>query len=104
MRSRPSMRLRLLLSLSLALPAIDIISASVCHAAPTTPLAGSQQVDEQTEFEKGRNAYRAQKYDEADTRFLRMLDPKAGILHDKVLIKQARMYWAATLIAEHHDE
>ncbi len=61
-------------------------------------------MDEQAEFEKGRNAYRAQKYDEADARFLRMLDPQHGTLHDKVLIKQARMYWAATLLAEHQDE
>ena len=80
----------------------------VCWAAPVPPappaLAPAQPVDEQTELEKGRNAYRAQKYDEADARFLRMLDPKNGILHDRVLIKQARMYWAATLIAEHHDE
>ena len=63
-----------------------------------------ESLDEQSEFEKGRNAYRAKQYDEADARFLRMLDPEHGTLHDKVLIKQARMYWAATRLAMHHDE
>ena len=33
-----------------------------------------------------------------------MLDPEHGTLHDKVLIRQARMYRAAALIALHHGE
>jgi len=81
----------------------------VSYAAPPPPAPPSaapvaEAVDEQSEFEKGRNAYRAQKYEEADARFLKMLDPEHGTLHDKVLIRQARMYRAASLIALHHDE
>jgi len=68
------------------------------------PQASPGPISEQSEFEKGKNAYRAQKYEEAETRFLQMLDPRTGTLHDKILIRQARMYLAATLLAEHHDE
>jgi hypothetical protein len=76
--------------------------ARVARAAPS-PSAASEPVDEQSEFEKGRNAYRAKQFEEADVRFLRMLDPEHGTLHDKVLIKQARMYRAAALVAEHQE-
>jgi hypothetical protein len=86
-------------------------AAGVSYAAPPTPVPPAAPpalapgaVDEQAEFDKARNAYRAQKYDEADARFIQMLDPEHGTLHDKVLIRQARMYWAATRLAEHHDE
>jgi hypothetical protein len=98
----------------LLLPAVGLLAAALgrvtpAEAAPTpapaSPVASTAvTVDEQSEFEKGRNAYRAQKYDEADARFLTMLAPQHGTLHDKVLIKQARMYWAATLLALHHEE
>jgi hypothetical protein len=112
MRGLSSMRPRLLLSLGPVFLAAVTATTRPCWAGPTTPAApappqaapANPVVDEQTEFDKGRNAYRAQKYDEADTRFLKMLDPKDGILHDKVLIKQARMYWAATRIAQHQNE
>jgi hypothetical protein len=108
------MRARPLLPL-LALVAAEVGRASVCLAAPPPPLApppatttppavAPGAVDEQAEVEKGRNAYRAQKYDEADARFIQMLDPEHGTLHDKVLIRQARMYWAATRLAEHHED
>jgi hypothetical protein len=96
------------LGVSLAVCAVGLAHPAACLAqpppAPAPAVQPSEPVDEQSEFEKGRNAYRAQKYDEADARFLRMLDPQHGTLHDKVLIKQARMYWAATLLAEHQDE
>jgi tetratricopeptide (TPR) repeat protein len=62
--------------------------------------AEAQDVDEQAEFEKGRNAYRAQQYDEADVRFRQMLDAQKGTVHDPVLVNQARMYWAASLLAK----
>lgn len=107
MRGLPSMTPRLLLPLALALVAVEVASPRVCRAGPTpqpAAPAGPQPVDEQTEFEKARNAYRAQKYDEADARFLKLLDPKTGLLHDRVLITQARMYWAATRIAQHHED
>ena len=84
-------------------------AATPSHAAPgapqpPVPVVAPGAFDEQAEFEKGRNAYRAQKYDEADARFIQMLDPEHGTLHDKVLVRQARMYWAATRLAQHHDE
>jgi hypothetical protein len=102
------MRARLLLP-ALALVAVALGRVTPVYAAPPpapAPAAAPSavMVDEQSEFEKGRNAYRAQKYDEADARFLTMLDPQHGTLHDKVLIKQARVYWAATLLALHHEE
>jgi hypothetical protein len=104
------MRTRSLLSLLLVLVAVEGGRTRPCRAQPPPapaapgPAVAAGPVDEQAEFEKGRNAYRAQRFDEADARFLRMLDPQHGTLHDKVLIKQARMYWAATLLAEHQNE
>src|SRR5665213_1013704 len=57
-------------------PALALVAAALgrvtpVYAAPppaTAPAAAPAAVivDEQSEFEKGRNAYRAQKYDEAD--------------------------------------
>jgi hypothetical protein len=91
-------------ALALVVTGILVGSSRPGRAAPP-PLPGAPEaIDEQSEFEKGRNAYRARQYDEADTRFLRMLDPQHGTLHDRVLIRQARMYRAATLIAQHHDD
>jgi hypothetical protein len=104
------MRLRRLFPVALAF-LLEAGFASRVSAAPQVPAAPPPPpalapgvVDEQAEFDKGRNAYRAQKYDEADARFIQMLDPEHGTLHDKILIRQARMYWAATRLAQHHDE
>jgi tetratricopeptide (TPR) repeat protein len=66
--------------------------------------AGAQTVDEQAEFKKGRYAYEAKSYDDADALFRRMLDPQTGTLHDKGLVNEARMYWGATLIARGHKD
>jgi tetratricopeptide (TPR) repeat protein len=66
--------------------------------------AGAQSVDEQTDLKKGRYAYAAKSFDEADAMFRRMLDPKTGTLHNAVLINEARMYWGATLIAKGKKE
>ncbi len=95
MRIRTFFVVPLAVSLGLGTLAIPRVS----RAAPAANPSG----DEQSEFEKGRNAYRAQKYDEADARFFNMLDPEHGTLHDRLLIKQARMYWAATQLALHRD-
>jgi tetratricopeptide (TPR) repeat protein len=59
---------------------------------------GAQTVDEQAEFKKGRYAYIAKSYDDADALFRKMLDPQSGTLHDKVLVNEAHMFWGATLI------
>jgi tetratricopeptide (TPR) repeat protein len=56
--------------------------------------------DEPSELAKGRYAYGAHSYDDADTAFRAMLDPKTGTVHDSVLVNEARMYWGATLIAK----
>jgi hypothetical protein len=111
MRGFSSMRPWLPTCLAVALSSPLCLLPTLAWAAPTPPAApppqaapGAPVIDEQTELDKARNAYRAQKYDEADSRFLKMLDPKDGTLHDKVLIKQARMYWAATRIAQHQNE
>jgi len=99
------MRPRLLFALLLVAPGSVALTSRVCRAAPAPAApAPAPVVDEESEFEKGRNAYRAQKYDEADARFLQMLDPEHGTLHDKVLVKQARMYWAATRLALRQKE
>ncbi len=58
------------------------------------------RADEQSELDKGRNAYLARQYDEADARFRTMLDPKSGTLHDSALVSQAYMYWGAVKIAK----
>jgi hypothetical protein len=62
------------------------------------------QVDEQGELDKGRNAYLAHQYDQADGRFHDMLDTKNGTLRDKVLVNQARMYWAAVKLAKNQPD
>ena len=54
--------------------------------------------DEQSDFDKGRAAYEAKNYEDADKRFRTMLDPATGSLKDAGLIKQARAYWAAVEI------
>jgi hypothetical protein len=55
---------------------------------------------EQTDLEKGRAAYHARQFDEADARFRTMLDAKTGSLRDPVLVTQARMYWGAVMMAK----
>ncbi len=79
--------------LPLAALAVVLVTAGVARAQ-------GQAVDEQSEFEKGRNAYIAHQLNEADDRFQKMLDPKAGTLHDRILVNQARMYWGAVKIAK----
>ena len=83
-----------------ALSTLAVAVAIVTVAAE----AGAQTVDEQTEFKKGRYAYAAKSYVDADALFRKMLDPKTGTLRDKVLINEARMYWGATLIATGRKE
>lgn len=53
------------------------------------------RADEQSDLDKGRAAYDAKNYEEADRRFRVMLDPATGTLKDASYVKQARMYWGA---------
>lgn len=55
--------------------------------------------DERADFEKGRNAFLAKDYLEADARFAAMLDPTNGSLHSKEAITQAQMYWGAVKLS-----
>lgn len=81
------------------------MNASKWAAASLVALAialspGVAAADEQSELEKGRNAYYAQQYAEADTRFRELLDPATGTLHEPALIAQARMLWGAVKYAQ----
>ena len=62
-------------------------------------VAPAARGDEQSDLDKGRAAYEAKSYEDADARFRAMLDPVTGSLKDPGLIKQARMYWAAVMIS-----
>jgi hypothetical protein len=62
--------------------------------------SGPACADEQSEVDKIRAAYLAQKYDDAEIRLREMVDPKHPTLHDPALAAQARMYLAAVLIAK----
>ncbi len=57
--------------------------------------------DEQSELDKGRNAFLARKYDEAAARFRSMLDPVTGVVRDPIFVSQARFFWGAALLAQH---
>ena len=73
---------------ALAFAALCLSAGSVAHA------------DEVSDFEKGRAAYAAKNFDDADRRFREMLDSRTGSLHDPTLINEARMYWGASLYAK----
>ena len=51
------------------------------------------------DFEKGKNAYIAKDFTEADARFRAMLDPNTGSLKSPELIDEARMFLGASLFA-----
>jgi len=76
----------------------SLLAAAVVAVCLTT--GAVVRADEQSELEKGRNAYLARQYDEADARFRTMLAPKTGTLHDSTLVTQAYMYWGAVKIAQ----
>lgn len=62
--------------------------------------AGAALADEQSDLEKARAAYIGRRYDEAEERFRALLDPAKGPMKDPLLYNQARMFWAATLVAK----
>jgi tetratricopeptide (TPR) repeat protein len=64
------------------------------------PFVRRASADEPSDLAKGRYAYGAGGYDEADAAFRAMLAPTTGTLHDSVLVNEARMYWGATLVAK----
>jgi hypothetical protein len=60
--------------------------------------------DDQTDVAKARAAYEAKNYDDADRRLWSMLNPDSGTLKDAALRTQARMYWAATMLARKNPQ
>jgi hypothetical protein len=73
-----------------------LVAAALAACLTAAPRA---RADEQSDFEKGRAAYATKNYEDADRRFREMLAPNGGTLHDPALIADARMYWAATMLA-----
>jgi hypothetical protein len=73
--------------------------ALVC-AAPRTARAADPRAD----LEKAHNAYAAHKYEDAESRLRALLDAKTGTLKDPDNIADARMYLAATLLAEKKND
>jgi hypothetical protein len=68
-------------------------------------IAGTAVADEQADFEKGRNAYLARQYQDAEARFSAMVDPKSErALHSATLIDHAHTYLGATLMALGHPK
>jgi hypothetical protein len=72
--------------------------ALVCAAAP------SARADPRADLEKAHNAYAAHKYEDAESRLRALLDAKTGTLKDPDNIADARMYLAATLLAEKKND
>lgn len=80
------------------LPGRGIVAAAM--AALLCALPRPARADARTDLEKAHNAYAAHKYDDAETRLRALLDAKTGTLKDPDNIADARMYLAATLLAE----
>ena len=67
-------------------------------------IAAPARADDQTDVAKARAAYEAKNYDDADRRLWSMLNPDSGTLKDAGLRTQARMYWAATMLARKNPQ
>lgn len=63
-------------------------------------IGAAAAADEQTDFDKGRNAYLSRDYAGAEARFRAMLDPKGErALRSPTLVEHAHVYLGATLMA-----
>src|SRR5260221_607416 len=61
--------------------------------------ARSALADDQAEFDKGRLAFEAKQYMDAEARFRTMVDPKSErVLHSPTLLDNAHVYLAATFL------
>ncbi len=67
-------------------------------------LAPTARADAASDLEKAHNAYVARQYDEAEMRLRALLDAKTSTLVDPDKIADARMYLAATLLAEKKND
>src|SRR5581483_6970066 len=71
------------------------------RAAALCLIVGTAFADDQTNFEKGRNAFLTKDYADAEARFRGMLDPKSETaLHSPTLIDHAHTYLGATLVEQ----
>lgn len=62
--------------------------------------ASTAAADDQADFDKGRLAFEAKQYQDAEARFRAMVDPKSErVLHSPTLLDHAHVYLAATLLA-----
>jgi hypothetical protein len=78
--------------------------AAVAAALAGVTLAPAARADASADLEKAHNAYVARQYDEAEMRLRALLDAKTGTLVDPDKVADARMYLAATLLAEKKNE
>jgi hypothetical protein len=76
----------------------------VAAVAVGVTLAPAARADATADLEKAHNAYVARQYDEAEMRLRALLDAKTGTLVDPDKVADARMYLAATLIAEKKND
>jgi tetratricopeptide (TPR) repeat protein len=80
-------------------PVWTLFVAAAAVAAALT-VSSRAHADAQADFEKARAAYRAHSYDDAESRFSALLDPKAAEKLELAVASQARMYLGATYLAE----
>ncbi|HEY3822898.1 MAG TPA: hypothetical protein VGL81_37290 [Polyangiaceae bacterium] len=80
----------------------SFVAASLAALVCATP--GVARADAKTDLEKAHNAYVAHRYDDAEARLRALLDPATSELKDPDLIADARMYLAATLLAEKKND
>lgn len=76
----------------------------VAAVAVGVTLAPTARADAAADLEKAHNAYVAHQYDEAEMRLRALLDAKTGTLVDPDKVADARMYLAATLLAEKKND
>jgi hypothetical protein len=84
-------------------PARRVCGPSVCALAVGMALflaSGRVQADGLSDLEKAHNAYVAHKYDDAEARLRTLLDLRTGALQDPDNVADARMYLAASLLAQ----
>lgn len=76
----------------------SLVALAVAVALATA--ASSARADPDTDLEKAHDAYVARNYPDAESRLQILLDPKTGVLRDPEKVAEARMYLAASLLAE----
>jgi TM2 domain-containing membrane protein YozV len=79
-----------------------VVAASIVALVCAAP--GLARADAKDDLEKAHNAYVTRRYDDAEARLRTLLDPAGNGLKDADLIADARMYLAATLLAEGKNE